>query len=188
MTKIILRYLVYFLLNFRRKNGKLLKTFRYSIFYRLVYKYANIPLTIFLALYLIYWGAAIDKHIIYLLPFLFTLLIVYFLNKHYLLLYKIMPFKIEADDEKLICSKFFMSKKVRTIYFNNIEKLEGGLFEGKPRGIMRLCDGQSKVWIGIYQNIINGRELGTLILSKVQAEVYNSVLEKINKQTKSKRV
>ena len=99
-----------------------------------------------------------------------------------------MPFKIEADDEKLICSKFFMSKKVRTIYFNNIEKLEGGLFEGKSRGIMRLCDSQSKVWIGIYQNIINGRELGTLILSKVQAEVYNSVLEKINKQTKSKRV
>lgn len=97
-----------------------------------------------------------------------------------------MPFKIEADDDKLVCSKFFMSKKVRTIYFNNIEKLEGGLFEGKPRGIMRLCDHESKVWVGIYQNILNGRELGTLILSKVPKEVYNSVLEKINHSGKKR--
>ncbi|MBZ0199188.1 MAG: hypothetical protein K8H86_04920 [Ignavibacteriaceae bacterium] len=165
-----------------------MKTYKYSIFYRLVYKYANIPLTIFLALYLVYWGTGIDKHLIYLLPFLLTLLIIYFLNKHFLMLYKIMAYKIEADDEKLVCSNFFMSKKSRTVYFKNIEKLDGGIFEGKPRGIMRFCDYESKIWIGFYQNIINGRELGTLILSKVPQPVYEAVLEKINKASKKKKV
>lgn len=99
-----------------------------------------------------------------------------------------MAYKIEADDEKLVCSNFFLSNKIRTIYFKNIDKLEGGIFDGKPRGIMRFCDHESKIWIGFYQNIKSGKELGTLILSKVPQPVYDEVLEKINKAGKKKKV
>jgi hypothetical protein len=48
-------------------------------------------------------------------------------NRTYLTYYLILPYKIEADDEKMICSDFLLSKKVITIYFKDIEVLQGGV-------------------------------------------------------------
>jgi hypothetical protein len=93
-------------------------------------------------------------------------------------LYKIVPYKISADDEKIICSNFFLSSRKVTIYYKDITKLSGGIFSGRIRGLMKAED-SSKVIIGFFDKLKGIYDLQTLILSKVKTEVYNEVVESV---------
>lgn len=159
----------------------------YSWFFKFVYRFGNIPVTIFLVLYLIPAAINIDRNIYYVIPFIIILLLIYFLNKHYLELYKIMPYKITADDEKMYCSDFILSKKEFIIYYKNIETLSGGIFDGKLRGVMKVYDGNIKVCIGFFDKIKDAQKLQTLILSKIKKEVYDEMMDRILAKKKQKK-
>lgn len=164
------------------------KIFKYPFLFRVVFRYGNIPATIILSFYLVIVVLNIDKQLIYILPLVITLLMIYFLNRGYLNLYKLMPFSIEADDEKLYCSDFIFSKKEVTIFFKDIESLSGGIYDGTLRGMMKVCDGKNKICIGYYNKIKNSKTLNTIILSKITRPVYDEVLRKtgINNPQKNK--
>jgi hypothetical protein len=121
----------------------------------------------------------LDEKIILAFPLLINLFLIYFLNRHYFNLYKILPYRIESDDEKIICSEFFLSKKEVVIYYDDISSLSGGIFENRISGLMKVCDGKNNVCIGFYQRLNNSGKLATIILSKVNRELYDIVLEKI---------
>jgi len=95
------------------------------------------------------------------------------------MLYKIIPFKIKADSEKLICSGFIFSRKELTIFYSNIESLSGGIFDGKSYGIMKVCDGKNKLCIGFFNNLINVRSFEKIILTKINKEIYENAAGKI---------
>ncbi|HKI79083.1 MAG TPA: hypothetical protein VKA26_11130 [Ignavibacteriaceae bacterium] len=156
-----------------------MQTFTYPVIFRLIYKYGNIPVTIILSLYAISLGVNLDKGLVYIIPFVVTFLVIYFLNRHYLLLYKILPYKIEADDEKMVCSEFIFYKKNVTIYFNDITSLEGGIYSGKLNGIMRIKDGANNRIVGFYDKMIDARKLETHILSKVKKQIYDDVVNRL---------
>jgi hypothetical protein len=103
-------------------------------------------------------------------------------NRTYLAYYKILPYKIEADDEKMICSDFLFSKKVVTIYFKDIDMLRGGVFSGRSSGIMKLRDSKSKLQIGFSQKMKNSEKLIALILSKVSKDLYNDIISNITEK------
>jgi hypothetical protein len=86
---------------------------------------------------------------------------------------------IEADDEKIVCSKFFLSKREAVIYYDDIASLSGGIFENKISGLMKVCDGKNNLCIGFYQRLNNSGKLATILLSTVNREIYDIVLEKI---------
>ena len=126
----------------------------------------------------------LDKNLIYLIPVVLLLLMIYLLNRHYLNLYKIIPYKIEADEEKLICSDFLFSKKEFTIYFSDIESLTGGIFEGRFSGVMKVCDKKNQVCIGFFNRLKDADKLQTILLSKVPRKVYDDVVERVGLKTK----
>jgi hypothetical protein len=95
-----------------------------------------------------------------------------------------MPYQIKADNEKLTCNDFLFQKKVVLIYYRDVESLTGGALSGKLSGIVKLCEGKSKICIGFYDKLKDVNKLQTLILSKVRKEVYDSVLEKIGLKKK----
>ncbi|MCH8171159.1 MAG: hypothetical protein IIB07_08555 [Bacteroidetes bacterium] len=163
-----------------------MKEHTYSKFAILVYRFGNIPVTFFLSLYLISLGINLDAGWFYIVPFIITLLLIYFLNKHYLILYKILPTKILADDEKIICSNFFLSKREITIYYKNIVELSGSIFSGKISGLMKVIDGERHYTIGFFHKIKGAKELETLILSKVNRDIYNEVINRIGFKKKEK--
>lgn len=103
----------------------------------------------------------------------------YFLNKSYFEFYKIVPYKIEADEEKIICSEFLFRKKTVTIYYKDISTLSGGIFSGKYNGLMRVFDGKNKRYIGFFDRMIDSNKLITMILSKVDKKIYDEVIQKI---------
>ena len=90
-----------------------------------------------------------------------------------------MPYKIEADNEKIKCSKFFFSKKEITIYYSDIASLSGGIFDGKYSGLMNVCDGKNNICIGFFHSLQNARALQKLILNKVDRKIYDIAAEKI---------
>lgn len=155
------------------------QTFTYPFLFRLIFKFGNIIITLLLILYSIPLLVSLDQKKILVIPLLVSLLVIYFLNRHYLTLYKILPYKIEADDEKIVCSKFFLSNKEIIISYDNIKSLSGGLFENKMSGVMQVCDGKNNVCFGFYNRMRNSNKLATIILSKVKRELYDEVLEKL---------
>lgn len=90
-----------------------------------------------------------------------------------------MPFKIVADDEKIVCSDFFLRVKEKAIHYADISTVSGGIFDKKISGVMKVCDGNNNICIGFYQRLNNSNKLATIILSKVKRNIYDEVLEKI---------
>jgi hypothetical protein len=107
------------------------------------------------------------------------------LNKRYLSNYKILPFSLEADDEKIICRNFFLSKKEVVVYYSDINSLTGGSFENKYSGMMKVYSDNSTSCIAFHNRLKNSSRLVTYILSKVNKNLYDEVLDRIKvKQVK----
>ncbi|HEX7357188.1 MAG TPA: hypothetical protein VF270_05745 [Ignavibacteriaceae bacterium] len=156
-----------------------MQTFTYPIFWKFIYRYSNLVITPLLITYALSLIIIIQNNLIILIPFLLSLFLLYYLNKSYLTFYKLVPYKIEIDDEKIICTDFLFSNKSITIFIKDIESLSGGIFDGSYRGLMKVCDGKNKIIIGFFDRIINSNKLVTLILSKVDKKIYDKVIEQI---------
>jgi hypothetical protein len=162
-------------------------TFKYSFLSKLIYRYANIPATIFLSLYLISSLLYIAKEWYYVFPFLLNLTIIIVMNRYYFRSYKLFPYKIEINTEKMICSDFFNRKRIVEIKLKDIDFIEGGSLSGTPAKPIIIHDGAKDVVIGISTHMKNHNKLITIILSNVKQEVYNDVLEiaqELNNATK----
>ena len=153
--------------------------FTYSFLFRIIFRFGNFFITVILILYSVSLITSFNGNLIFILPLFVNLLIVYFLNIHYFTLYKIMPYKIEADHEKLVCSDFFFSKKEMVIHYSTISSLSGGAFDNKFSGIMKVCDEKNDLYVGFYRKLNNSSKLVTIILSKVNIDIYNEVIGKI---------
>lgn len=156
-----------------------MQTFTYPIFWKFIYRYFNLVLTPMLLFYAVSIASLIDKNLIILIPFLLSLFVIYYLNKSYINFYKLVPYKIEIDDEKIVCTEFIFKDKSITIFIKDIDSISGGIFDGKYRGIMKVCDGKNKICIGFFDRLYNSNKLVTLILSKVDRKIYDKVIEQI---------
>jgi len=156
-----------------------IQEFNYPLLFRIIFRYGNIIITGLLLVYSLPLLSALNKNKFLIIPLLITLMVIYFLNRHYLALYKILPFKIEVDDAKIICSHYFFSKKEVIIYYKDINFLTGAIFENKISGIMMVCDGKNNIRIGFYRRLKNSNKLATILLSKVKKELYDEIMEKL---------
>ncbi|MFB3055738.1 MAG: hypothetical protein ACE1ZQ_01080 [Ignavibacteriaceae bacterium] len=163
-----------------------MQTFTYSPIFKIIFRFGNILVTLLLSIYLIPVFYYIDQKIILFLPLIIAVIILYMVNKTYLTYYKILPYNIEADDEKMICSDFLFSKKIVKIYFKDIDMLRGGVFSGRSSGIMKLRDSKSNLQVGFSQKIKNSEKLIALILSKVSKDLYNEVINNLTEKRRRK--
>jgi len=156
-----------------------MQTFTYSPIFKIIFRFGNILVTLLLSIYLIPVFYYIDQNIILFLPLIIAVIILYLVNKTYLTYYRIMPYKIEAYDDKIICSDFLFSKKVVTIYFKDIDLLRGGVFSGRSSGMMNLRESKGKLQVGFSQKMKYSEKLIALILSKVSKDLYNEVINNL---------
>lgn len=156
-----------------------MQTFTYSFFWKFIYRYANVVISLLLIFYIIPLAINIDKNLTLILPFVVSLFLLYYINKSYFIFYKLVPYMIEADDQKIVCTNFLFRNKSVTIYYKDIESLTGGIFEGKYRGLLKICDGKNKICIGFFDRMKNSSKLVTLILSKVDKKIYDDIIIKL---------
>lgn len=154
-------------------------THTYPFIARLIYRWANIPLTIILIFYLIVYIIATFYQWYYIIAVIFELAILYFLNRHYIRGYKLFPYKISIDNEKMICENFFFSKKSHTIYHSDISKITGSIFSGNKARPLYIYDEKNNVTIGLRVHLNGYNQVLTKILSNVSKELYDSLLEDV---------
>jgi hypothetical protein len=158
-----------------------METYTYSFFIKLLYRYGNIFITVLMIMNLIPLVIYVDKNAYLIIPIIITLLIIYFTNKFYFLLYKTFPFHIQTDDEKIVCTDFMFRKKEVVIYYRNIKSISGGIFEGRLSGLMKVCDGQTGICITFSHRIKNSTKLIALILSKIDKKLYDEKIDSLQK-------
>lgn len=157
-----------------------MKEFTYSLFYKILYRYGNIPVTIILFIYLLVFSASINKGYYYIILLLVTAYLLYKINRLYLELYKILPFNIKVTDEEIICSGFFYRKSRQTVIrFEDIGKLEGGIFQRKVSGLMKIYDAKFNRCVGFYHQMNNAKIFETILLNKIPKEVYDKVSKRM---------
>lgn len=153
-----------------------MQTFKYSFIAKLIYRFANIPITILLFIIASFSLVGVTIKWYYIIPVLVDISLIYFLNRYYLKLYKQFPFKIEINTQKLICSDFFFSKKRFEIPLSEITGIRGGIFSGTIARPIYLDVASKGLQIGINQHVKGYNKLLTIILSNINQELYNSLL------------
>jgi hypothetical protein len=156
-----------------------MKKYTYSLFAKLVYGYANIPLSLLLFFYLLFSVAMIRQHWFYILSAIMHALLLYVLNRFYLKSYKQFPYTIIVDNEKMICKNFFLSNKEVVIKFSEIDEIRGGIFSGNMARPIYIHDGKNDVTIGIRQHLKGFNAVLTSVLSNIEQKLYNELIEKI---------
>ncbi len=155
--------------------------FRYSFFAKLIFRYGNIIVTPLLLIQLISSAFYLFQKWYFIFPIIINAGLIFLLNRFYYKTYKLFPFFIQADNKKIICRNFFLSKKVLEIKYEDIDNIDGGIFNGYPTRPIYLRDGKHGVTIGFYSYIGDFRKLITKLLQNIPQDLYDELAKKLNK-------
>ncbi len=156
-----------------------METFKYPFISKLIFRYGNIPLSILLFFYLVISASEMILHWYYAFFVLINLGILILLNRYYFKTYKSFPFTIRINNEKMICSNFFLSKRSVEIHHCNIGSIYGGIFDGHHSGPIYVNDSKQNIIIGFYQQAGQFPQMFKIILQNINEELYNTLKEKV---------
>lgn len=160
---------------------------RYSIFARIVYRYGNVIATLLLSVHLISSIIIMFHRWYFVFPALINLVVILWINKYFIKTYKMFPFEIEVDNEKIICRDFLIGKKEIMIKYEDIDELRGGIFSGYMTRPIYIHDARQNITIGFYSHVGNFQKLLTKILQNIPQKLYTEVTEKISSFRKVKK-
>ncbi len=156
-----------------------MKEYSYSFAAKLFYRYGNIPVTFLLLIYLTTSVIGSLSKWYFILAALINLLIIIWLNKYYIKTYRLFPFKIILEDDRLVCTDFFLSKRRIEILFGEIDSVSGGIFSGYPGRPTFIHEKKTDVTIGIYASSGKFNELILEILKRVNEDLYRDLLDRV---------
>jgi hypothetical protein len=165
-----------------------MQKFQYPSFAKFIYRYANIPASLLMGLHLVSSFIGLFSDWIIIFPFLINVIVLYLLNRFFFKSYKTFPFLIFADNEKMICTDYFFSKKKIEIKYFDISEIRGGMFSGNTSRPLYIKDGITNETIGLHTHVKDYNKLVTIILSNIKQELYNELLEKAKDQRLDKRI
>ncbi|MFZ1290552.1 MAG: hypothetical protein WAR79_10700 [Melioribacteraceae bacterium] len=96
-------------------------------------------------------------------------------------MYKTFPFKIETNNEEMICSDFVINDRKVTIKHSDITDINGGIFSGRTYKPLYIITDETKV--GISPHLKNYNELLKIILTNVSKQLYLKLLDDIQSHT-----
>ncbi len=155
--------------------------FGYPLLARIIYRHVNLILTPVLLAYVIISFGGIFTDSKYWIPFIVNLLLLIVFNRFYFRMYKYFPFEIEADEEKIICTNFMNRRKKVEIKFSDITKIEGGVFSGSAIKPIYIYEASNGNVIGINPHLTDFSKFVTLLLTKIDRQLYESLLTRMEK-------
>ncbi|MEW6195216.1 MAG: hypothetical protein AB1521_08685 [Bacteroidota bacterium] len=159
-----------------------MQTFEYSSSAKLIYRYGNFIITPLLSVHLVSSIFLVMKEWYFIILAVINLTILIITNVYYIKTYRLFPFKIITDNEKMICSNFFLSKKKIEIKHADISKIDGGIFSAYPTRPIYITDGKNNITVGFYSHVSKFQKLLTIILSNIPQKLYNDLIDKIKKK------
>jgi len=159
-----------------------MQTFKYSFPAKLIYRYGNFIITPLLSIHLVSSLFLITRAWYFSILALVNLGILIIVNVYYIKTYKLFPFEIIADNEKIVCKNFFLSRKQITIKHEDMVKISGGIFSSYPTQPIYIYDGKNNFTIGFYSHVSKFQKLLTIILSNIPQKLYNDLIDKFKKE------
>lgn len=155
----------------------------YSFGSQFIYKYGIFIVGALLLFYLIAGIYASVKDIANIFFVFFIILIFYLFIKKYYETLKNLPFKITVNDEKIVCEKFFLryAKKIE-ISYSDIDKLDGGIFDGRFLKPMNVHSTKRNITFSFYNRLKNSDKLIYMILKNVDKTLYKQVIDNLSKR------
>ena len=86
---------------------------------------------------------------------------------------------IKVNNEKMICSDFVIKNRILEINHSDINKIKGGIFSG--RNYSPLYISTDNETIGISPHMRDFNKLLTIILTNIDKDLYEELLESIKK-------
>lgn len=163
-------------------NEKIDHLFFYNKWLKAVYRFGNIPVSMILALYIIPFFFRPSDRTVDILFFSSVVVILIILNSFFFKIWKIVPFKIHATEDRLICSDYFLSSKTIELFYADIENLKGGTFSGKFNGIMIAESSKDGVQVGFFARLTNARLLEAILINRAPQPVYEKVTALLNER------
>ncbi len=160
-------------------------TYKYNLFAKILYRYGNFPVTFFLLIYLIESIVQLQQHWYAIFFIIINSAIIILLNKYYLKTYGLFPFTISVDNEKMVCSNFFLKKSIVEIKHSEIDSITGGIFSGYPARPIYIHDAIHNTTIGVYVQTEGFKSLLKIILRNVPQNLYDELVGKMNIGMKS---
>ncbi|MBI9072407.1 MAG: hypothetical protein JEY94_12465 [Melioribacteraceae bacterium] len=161
-----------------------MKTFKFSIIAKFLYRYSFIPIASIMLFYIVVSASGIHLDVMNVLPMLINILFLYVIIRFYVKSYAQFPFEIEVTEEKLICKNFKYGKDGFEIKFADIKNIEGGVFENKPtKALVIYAEGKEQS-ISISPHMKNYNRLLTLILSRINKNMYDDLILKVRENQK----
>ncbi len=154
------------------------KTYTYPLFYRFLYRFGNIAATLFLLLYLVPLLGGMTGRLFeyfYAAVIIAALIII---NFFFIRVYRTVPFAITVKDDVITGTDYFLSSKEVVLQISKVDRLAGGVFDGKSRGLMRVINTKEEKEIAFFHGMEESKNLLAYILSKVEKSLYDSVLGK----------
>lgn len=154
-----------------------MENFKYSFWARVIYRYGNIISTLLLSVHLASSIYMMFQKWYFGLPAIINAAVIYIINRYFFKTYRLFPFLIEANNEKIICKNFFFSKKEFTIKMEDIDQVTGGIFSGYPTRPIYIHDSAQNITIGFYSHVGNFQKLLTKILQNIPQYLYNNLTD-----------
>ena len=158
----------------------MMKTFKLSIFAKIIYRYAHIPVLVVLLFYIIISLIGLKEDLNNLFPILINIILFYLVNKFYLKSYKLYPLEIDIDNEKIVFKKFRIKGDSLTVRMSDIKDVEGSVFSKKISAPLLITDSKTNITVGIPQQMKGFNEILKIILSNVDEPLYESLLKKMS--------
>lgn len=165
----------------------MMQTFKYSLFAKIIYRYSHLPVSLILAVHFIVTALGIPYSWYLAIPALINLVVLVWLNKFFFKSYKIFPFKIEIDNEKIICSDYFLKSKTVELKHSEIDKIEGGIFSKNLARPIYIKSTSKDVTFGVHNHLKNFNKFLTIVLSNINQDLYLELLEKVKEQAPRKK-
>jgi len=155
----------------------------YSFGSQIIYKYGGLIVGFLMLFYLISGIIAALYNINHIFFVLFVLAVSFLFIKRYYEILKNLPFKISVDNKKIVCENyFFRLKKKVEIEYKDIDKLDGGIFDGRFLKPMRVYSSSKNIEFTFYNRLKNSDKLINMILKNVDKELYKKVLDNLSKR------
>jgi len=113
----------------------------------------------------------------FLLPISIDAILIYIMNRYYFRIYKEFPFEISIDNEKMICTDYFLSNKKIELKLSDIDNMTGGMFGKNPTKPIYVYSSAQNIKLGIYHHAKDFNKLVTVILSNVNKELYDRLID-----------
>lgn len=149
--------------------------FTYNRFLKFAYRYGNIPVSMLLGMYIVPFIADPSPRLVHYLFFFIVAVLLLGINAFFYKVWRVVPFKIHALDDRIVASEFFLTSKEVVLFYKDIENLKGGTFSGKFNGIMIAESTSQDIQIGFFARLENSRLFEAILISRAPQPVYEKV-------------